>query len=302
MKTKELEILVLIGIPASGKSTWAKDFARRNPDWARVNRDDFRLMLKNAQVCDPKIEDMITDLTKETIRKCLMRKLNVIVDNTNLKLKYINEIVEEFKYSANINFRVFDISLDKAIERDEQRESKVGTGVITKMFNDYKKLIDTFDFQPVTKTNRPHLVPDFNSKKEQAIVFDINGTLALMGDRSAFDWMKVYKDEKNEIVAEHVDFHRSKGRKIILVSGRDESCRKLTQEWLEMYGIHYDYLYMRPENDYRKDTIIKREIYQNKIEGIYNVLAVYDDRLQVLDMWYDQNIFTFNVNQGNHEF
>ena len=123
-----------------------------------------------------------------------------------------------------------------------------------------------------------------------------------MGDRSVFDWMKVYKDEKNEIVAEHVDFHRSKGRKIILVSGRDESCRKLTQEWLEMYGIHYDYLYMRPENDYRKDTIIKREIYQNKIEGIYNVLAVYDDRLQVLDMWYDQNIFTFNVNQGNHEF
>ena len=114
--------------------------------------------------------------------------------------------------------------------------------------------------------------------------------------------MKVYKDELNDIIAEQVEFHRSKGRKIIIVSGRDAVCRKLTEDWLDMYCIKYDEFYMRPENDYRKDTIVKKEIYDNHIKGKYNVIAVYDDRLQVLNMWYDEDIFTFNVNQGNKEF
>lgn len=302
MKRENLKILILIGIPASGKSTWSADFVRRNPDWVRVNRDDFRKMLKNAQVCDPKIEDMITELMKTAITKCLMRKLNVIVDNTNLKQKYINDLVDTFKYSADIDYRVFDISVDKAIERDNLRDSKVGEGVIKKMFNDYKKLIDSFGFQPVKKVERPHLVPDFKSELPQAVIFDIDGTLALMGNRSPYEWMKVYKDEINDIVAEQVEFHKSKGRKILIVSGRDGVCKKLTEDWLDMYGIKYDGIYMRPENDFRKDTHIKREIYQNEIEGKYNVVAVYDDRLQVLDMWTENGIFSFCVNQGLHDF
>ena len=123
MKNENLKILILVGIPASGKSTWSSDYVRRNPDWVRVNRDDFRKMLKNAQVCEPKIEDMVTDLMKATITKCLMRKLNVIIDNTNLKQKYINDFIETFKYDADIDYRVFDISIDKAIERDNNREA-----------------------------------------------------------------------------------------------------------------------------------------------------------------------------------
>lgn len=302
MKKDNLKILILVGIPASGKSTWSTDYVRRNSDWVRVNRDDFRKMLKNAQMCEPKVEDMITDLMKNTITKCLMRKLNVIVDNTNLKQKYIKDLVDTFKYSADIDYRVFDISLDKAIERDNNRNAKVGEDVIKKMFNDYKILIDSFDFQPIKKTDRPHLVPNFKSELPEAVIFDIDGTLALMGDRSPYDWMKVYKDDVNDIVAEQIDFHRSKGRKILIVSGRDGMCRKLTEDWLEMYGIKYDAFHMRPENDFRKDTHIKKEIYQNEIDGKYNVVAVYDDRLQVLEMWNKVGIFAFNVNQGNHEF
>lgn len=302
MKKDNLKILILVGIPASGKSTWSSDYVRKNPDWVRVNRDDFRKMFKNAQVCDPKIEDMITDMMKVAINKSLMRKLNVIIDNTNLRVKYINDFIETFKYSADIDFRIFDISLDKAIERDNNRDSKVGEEVIKKMYNNYKILLDSFDFQPVKMVDRPHLIPNYKSELPDAVIFDIDGTLALMGNRSAYDWMKVYKDDLNNIVAEHIEFHRSKGRKILIVSGRDGVCRKLTEDWLEMYGIQYDEFHMRPENDFRKDTVIKKEIYQNNIKHKYNVLCVYDDRLQVLDMWNKENIFTFNVNQGNIEF
>ena len=302
MKNENRKIILCIGIPASGKSTWSSDYVRRNPDWVRVNRDDFRKMLKNEQVCEPKIEDMVTDLMKATITKCLMRKLNVIIDNTNLKQKYINDFIETFKYDADIDYRVFDISIDKAIERDNNRDAKVGEGVIKKMYKDFKVLMDSFDFQPVKKTNRPHLVPKFTTKLPNAVIFDIDGTLALMGKRGPFDWDKVDRDDVNQIVAEQVNFHKSAGRTIIIVSGRDESCRKMTEEWLDFYNIPFDYFFMRPENDFRKDTLIKKEIYQQRILNRFNVLAVYDDRLQVLKTWYELGVFTFNVNQGNFEF
>lgn len=303
MKRDNPKILILIGIPASGKSTWSKDFIRSNSNWVRVNRDDFRKMLKDAQMCEPKLEDLITGLVNTTISKSLMKRLNVIVDNTNLKEKYINEIVREFKDFADIDYRVFDISLDKAIERDNARDAKVGEAVIKKMYKDYKILMDSFGFQPVRKSeNRPHLVPNFKSDLPNAVIFDIDGTLALMKNRGPFDWEKVDRDDLNLIVKEQVDFHRSLGRKILIVSGRDGSCRKQTEDWMDFYGIQYDDFFMRPADDYRKDTAIKKEIYHSYIKENYNVLCVYDDRLQVVEMWYDEGIFVFNVNQGNIEF
>ena len=297
---KSLKILILIGIPASGKSTWSKEYALRNADYVRVNRDDFRHMLKNASLCENKIEDMITELVEKTIESSLSKRLNVIVDNTNLKGKYLDAIIERFKYQADIDFRLFDISPAKAIERDKERENKVGEGVIKKMFNDYKVLIDSYDFQPRTKLKvKPIIQPDFNSKLPKAVLFDIDGTLAHMGNRGPFDWDKVDRDSINLIVAEQVDFHRTLGRRIIVVTGSDESCRNITADWLAFYDVKFDEMLMRPKNDFRKDTIIKREIYNNHIRDVYNVMAIYDDRLQVLDMWYEEGLFTFNVNQGN---
>lgn len=303
MKKDNLKILVLIGVPASGKSTWAKEYVRNHSDYIRVSRDEFRLMLKNAQICENKIEDMITALVELTIGNALSKKLNVLVDNTNLKAKYINAIIDKFKYQADIDFRMFDISLSKAIERDNGRESKVGEGVIKKMYNDYKALIDTFDFQPRKMVkNRPVIGMSKNSSLEDAVIFDIDGTLAHMGDRSAYDWMSVYKDNVNDFVAEQVKLHKSIGRKILIVTGRDAVCRKVTEEWLEMYGIEYDEMYMRPKDDFRKDTIIKREIYDNEIKDNYNVICVYDDRLSVIKEWNRLGLFVFCCNQGLVDF
>lgn len=303
MKKDILKILILIGIPASGKSTWAAEYVRNNPNWVRVNRDDFRAMLKNSQVCENKIEDMITTLVIDTVNRSLMKNLNVLIDNTNLKRKYIDEFVEQFKYQANIGYRVFDISLAKAIERDAARDKKVGAGPITKMYESYKILIDSFDFQPVNKIkSRPVIKPTFESDLPDAVVFDIDGTLAHIGNRSVFDWMKVYVDDVNPIVAEQMAFHRSKGRKIIIMTGRDAVCRKVTEEWLEMYCLVFDVMFMRPEGNNQKDTVIKRNMYEQEIKGKYNLLCVYDDRLQVIREWAKLGVFVFGCNQGLIEF
>ena len=87
---------------------------------------------------------------------------------------------------------------------------------------------------------------------------------------------------------------------VILFSGRDETCRNLTQEWLIENGVHYDDLFMRPKNDNRKDSLVKKELYEQHIKESYDVLFVLDDRNQVVDMWRkDLDLPCFQVNYGN---
>jgi predicted kinase len=301
MEKENLKIIITVGIPASGKSTWSKDYVLRNSEWARVNRDDFRSMLKNSGTCEPKVEAMINELEYGAIEHALHKKMNVIVDNTNLRAKYINAIVKRFKYSADIEFRIFDISLSKAMERNKMRSNVVNDADMERMYGEYKILIDSFVFQPIKKiARRPNITPVFETSLPNAVIFDVDQTIALVTNRGPFDWDKVHRDDLNPIVSEHIEFHRSLDRKIIIVSGRDGAALKGTADWLDLYGLHYDELLMRPEEDYRKDHVVKREIYEQHIKGKYNVLCVYDDRLQVLEMWNKLGIFTFNVNQGQN--
>lgn len=301
--TKELEVIINIGVPASGKSTWTKEFLTKNPGWVKVSRDDFRYMLKGVGWCDPKTEKMITYLENQAIVTALANKCNVIIDDTNLKISTIKAFIKLVTEYASVSYRVFDVPYKTLLERDAARERKVGEDVIKKMWKQWMILKDSFDFQPIPRDKQRHfLVPDFNSPLPDCVVFDVDGTLALMGNRSPFDWSKVDRDSLNKIVAEHIKFHKSLGRKIIIVSGRDESCKKITEDWFDFYGIEFDLFFMRPKDNYEKDTVIKKRIYENDIKPKYNVLCWYDDRKQVVDQLYELGIFVFNVNQGSKYF
>lgn len=294
------KLIICIGIPASGKTTWVNDKIKNNKHIVAVSRDKFRLMLKDAQVCTPDVEKLINKLFVETCKQALISGKDVIVDNTNCRESYINDLIEPLQYYADIDYRVFDISLSTAIERDNNRQAKVGEEVIKRMHDSYKNLMQTFHFQPVKKKRFPKVNPKIT--ENQAVIFDIDGTLALMADRCPYDLYSVILDEVVEVVKEQMDFHRSKKRTIIVCSGRSEGARKATQEWFDEYGITYDHFYMRKENDSRKDCIIKKEIYENNIKQSFDVLCVYDDRLQVVELWHSLGLYVFNCNQGNREF
>jgi hypothetical protein len=87
------------------------------------------------------------------------------------------------------------------------------------------------------------------------------------------------------------------------VTGRDEVAREKTEYWLNFYNIYYDELFFRKKDDWRKDYIVKTEIFNNNIKDKYNVIACYDDRMQVIiNCWYKIGIFCFTTNQGLKEF
>jgi predicted kinase len=303
MSSKKLKVIILFGLPASGKSTFAKTQLNLRTDYVRVNRDDIRQMIKGGMTDDYKIEELVSDTEKTIIIGALTRNQHVIVDNTHLKMSFINTIIKYANDYADIEFKVFDVDVEECIQRDMDRINPVGEDVIRRMNENFINLKSIFKFEPIPKKrNRDVLVSNFDSMLPPAVCFDIDGTLANMVDRGAFEWDKVGTDSYSRIVGEQMGFHKSLGRTVIVLSGRDSVCRKLTEDWLASHGLLYDMLYMRPENDMRKDSLIKREIYENEIKDKYNLLCVYDDRQQVVNEWYRLGIFCFNVNQGNKVF
>jgi hypothetical protein len=106
-------------------------------------------------------------------------------------------------------------------------------------------------------------------------------------------------DRMNWIIREQIEFHKSKNRTIFICSGREDICREETIMWLEYYNIYFDHLLMRKKDDYRKDFIVKRELYETEIKNKFNVISVYDDRQSVISEWLRQGFYVYDVSQGN---
>lgn len=281
------KLIFLKGLPASGKSTWAKEYIKNNPA-KRVNKDDLRAMLDDG-VWSGSNEKTVLSVQKEIVADCLYRGHDVILDNTHLDKKH-EEYYREFCLDNSYLFEVkfFDVDVEECIRRDKKRANPVGAKVILDMYNRYLRP------KPVKVDYDPSL-PD-------CAIFDIDGTLAQKGDRDIYDASQCHLDTVIEPVREVLEMSFDSLDGVIMVSGREDSCRLQTEEWLLDNGIPFSVLLMRRAGDKRSDDIVKKEIYEREIKGKYNVRFVVDDRLRVLRMWHDIGLFTFNVNQTNEEF
>ena len=127
-----------------------------------------------------------------------------------------------------------------------------------------------------------------------AVIFDIDGTLANIDHRKHFildretNWQKFFDEAINDGVYADVaaladTLHNCKFP-ILLVSGRPDSHRTITEEWLRNNFIEHEELHMRKAGDYRQDSVVKKEILAGLRER-YHIWFVVDDRQQVVDMW-----------------
>jgi hypothetical protein len=137
----------------------------------------------------------------------------------------------------------------------------------------------------------------------RAIICDLDGTLALLGKRSPYDTARSSEDILNLPVANVIEVYahqKTYDVRLILVSGREEKYRAVTEEWLAKHDIkNYEALHLRPSGDRRKDYVVKREIYESSIKNKYNVLFVLEDRDQVVKMWREINLTCFQVEYGD---
>ena len=122
---------------------------------------------------------------------------------------------------------------------------------------------------------------------------------AISLERGPFDWHKVGLDQPNLITIHMVkEMAEYLNAEILIVTGRDQVCRAETEEWLNKQDIKYTNLFMRPAGDKRKDTIVKQEIYRERIEPKYNVFIAFDDRPRVIKMYREMGVKVIDVGNG----
>lgn len=308
--SNNLTVIITKGLPASGKSTYARDWVEEDKEnRVQVEKDLIRLdaRLFEGGVYDHSRgdEQIVIKERDRIIEDALSKGKSVISSDTNLVQKHITKISAiARKYDAKIETVSFlDVPLKELIDRDARRENKVGEQVIRRMFHEQVKTMPTFlKYDP----NLPWVV-----------VSDLDGTLT-MGpkDRSPYDWHKVGNDDLRESLAlildgirviekDYKDPKHGQSAKMFIFSGRDEVCRPETEAWLEHYCIDYDELHMRRSDHYKvpgdkksgqaSDVEVKAEMIEKYIKGKYNILIWFDDRVQVSNMLRD--VYGINVAQ-----
>lgn len=313
------KLIITRGMSGSGKTTWAKDFCAWEPTHRfRVNRDDLRSMLFGGYRQGYEFEQAVAAIQQSAVRELLRKDKTVVVDDTNLALKYAKafaKLAHEEGASFEVNDEFLSVSVAECLRRDEGRDAlkRVGRKVIMSQYERFVKQ----GLQPVVCTPDCGTVPEPYVPLEDvqlAIIVDLDGTMALMGDRGPFEWDRVGDDKPNKAVVQLVQwvFDYSKlayeyatpascpdGLKVIFMSGRSAVCRAETERWLAGEGFWDFELFMRPEGDNRKDSEIKLELFNAHVRDKYNVQFVLDDRNQVVQLWRNLGLTCLQVADGD---
>ncbi|SRR6266571_3011655 len=281
-------VILTKGLPACGKTTWCKEQIDKQPGrYKRISKDDLRAMMDNGKWSKGN-EQFILKVRDTLILTALQEGYHVLVDDTNLHSKHQHAISELVKGKAVVEIKDFtDVPLETCLERDKKRANYVGEDTIRKMHRDFLKPAHA---QP----------PAYDWSLPDAIIADLDGTLALMNGRNPYDASTCEEDLLNEPIADIVKWQYSEAETVLLVSGRSEKHREPTERWLKKHSIRYHHLFMRKDDDNRRDYIIKQEIYSREIAGKYNILFVLDDRKKVVEVWRSYGLICLQVAEGDY--
>lgn len=286
------------GLPASGKSTRAKELQERG-GWVRVNRDLMREMMHYGKYSG-KNEGAVVAAEKAVAASALANGLSVIVDDCNLNPNN-KTMWSEFAKAHGAKFSVEDMfgkSLPHIVDiknfciRDALRQKSVGASVIINMALQYYP--EVFD--------------------DKYIVCDIDGTVANLQhrlhyiknedgtDKDVKDWdgffSKVYDDSPIDSTIDMLHKYKEEGYEIIFVSARPEKCRQATIEWLMNYvDVDPVTLIMRGDGDKREDSDVKRDIHKKYLANLY-IKCIIDDRPRVINMWREEGYHVIDVGPG----
>lgn len=287
-----MKAIILKWIPWCGKSTLAKQYKE---NWYMIfNNDSVR-----AHFPDMK-EINVKQLILDDIRTASLVWKDIVRDNTHINqstLDNCKKYCEDLWYDVEVIdvFRKLrqDIwtpsqALDLCLLRNSKREwiSSVPNSVIIDMYlKDWYKLTD-----------------------KEVILCDLDGTLYNIEHRLPYvkDWARFESDDeisKDKIYPMVRDAIRALSEKyhIIFLSWRRntyeaQTIRNLERDWLFKSWDELPDLLMRNSWDSRKDDIVKEEFYET-ISKNHKIVAAFDDRKMVCDLWKKKWLYLFNCCQ-----
>lgn len=286
---------ILVGIPGSGKTTFRNKLVTEQGA-VYTNMDELRT--KHAPILKKegrnKFEKFVAQEEQKELRKLLADgKSLVVVDDTHLTMKGIEHherLGAEYGYKVEVVFMEDSFDVVKCHKRNTSRpvEQHVPVYVVEEMAERFLNVHFQYHTRDVV----------VKKDREKAIICDLDGTLCHFNGRGPFEWHRVGEDTKDEVVSDLIDFYKSTGHVILMTSARDGVCYDLSKGWLERHNVPFDELIMKPENDNRKDVIVKMELYIKHIYENYDVKVAIDDRNVVCKLWRAVGLKCLQVNHG----
>ncbi|MEV0446929.1 AAA family ATPase [Streptomyces sp. NPDC050600] len=298
---------VMTGLPASGKTTAARALQEQSEGrMRRVNLDDLRSMLDvpGGDRRSHAHEQTVLEIQDAAVRAAVDDGFDVVVDNTHLT-PHIPKRLKAAVAGRAATFVVHDFTdvlVDECVRRDAARERPVGEEIIRILADKHTKATrGGWRLTDAWLNDRPAVTPYVaDPALPSAVLCDIDGTLAMRGDRGPYDFSRCDLDLLNVPVREALRaFQRAHQDRIVLLSGRSEDHRALTEAWLERYEVPYDELWMRASDDGRSDDLVKAELFDAHVRHRYAVRLSLDDRDRVVAVWRRMGLPTWQVNYGN---
>lgn len=306
-----MTFIITRGYPGSGKTTRALEWVNEDPtSRVRVNRDDLRQTLFGKVVGVD--EKTVTIAQRAAVEALLKAGKDVIVDDTSLRLRDARQWAD-LAVKHGHKFEVWDVKtdLETCLQRNDARGYAGGRHVPPDVIRDFAKRYPFKNWQEVKPTERTHSSPpakvEPNYLLPPAIIVDLDGTLAknVTGREFYGEGLNhVYDDEVNHLLNNLIgDYHHEdKGYQLIFMSGRNEFAREDTVRWLKDKAgwLPDEYLlYMREDDDMRKDFMVKADLFDKHVRDQYNVLLCFDDRDQIVRLWRDMGLTCFQVADGS---
>lgn len=286
---------ILIGPPATGKSTYRMDRVARD-GWKYTNLDELRLTYPEYT------ERQIHEVQTAQLLEYMRNGDNIVIDNLNLNertvARYIG-IANQHGYAHKLVRFGASVHWSEAVRRDSLRHARVGQSVIIQsymnagLYTDETKAAYVWDIDGTLADiqHRKHFVS--GSKDWKGFFSAMSGDTIRTGVYSAYVLMRVGMEANNTRFPDGIPSVQ------ILVSGRPSEYRKETEAWLKANHVTgYFALFMRPFNDKRPDTEIKAEIYHKYIQPHFTVMGVFDDRPSVIRMWRSKGLTVFDCGNG----
>lgn len=153
------ELIMLCGIPTSGKSTYVKKL-KSMKYWENavvLSTDDYieEYAKRVGQTYNEVFDDVIPDATRELELQLNMAKENgkdIIWDQTNLSIKTRKKKLAKLPSYYRRNAVYFEVPLEDALERNKHREGKfIPESILKRMWHQFEIPTRNEDFDYVEK-------------------------------------------------------------------------------------------------------------------------------------------------------
>jgi predicted kinase len=282
-------LILLVGPPGSGKSTLAKKYIEKN--FIYINQDSQG------------------QFHKILFEEAMKSGKNVIVDRMNFdaiqRIRYLSLAKKLGNYHTKIIVlhESYNTCMERMLTRVNHETIKDYTSAksaLDMFFNRYERVED-WEADEVER-----IWP--NNEKIKAACFDLDGTICNIDHRLHYvqngnkRWDKFFEEIPEDSVNEwcrDILYGVSNLYSIVLCSGRHDTYREVTKQWLQKNKITHDDLFMRHNKDSRRDDIIKEIILDFEILTRYEPVFFIDDRKRVCDMWRRRGFTCLQCSEGN---